>query len=163
MQKKEFMNWKIRFRILCIFWDEKKFFSKLVKFWTIISQKLKIGKLIFHLFQHIAQLSCRYGHFWTITIFFSHFCSVTHLKFVNTIKHNSKNINHKNLKNRFFILYNTVGIFHVNMATFEEGVYISLIGKNLRLVSNQSANGKYNLISVWYNKKLKKLSLCVSQ
>ena len=40
------------------------FFSQMVIFWTTISQKLKIGKLIFHLFQHIMHLWRKYGHFW---------------------------------------------------------------------------------------------------
>ena len=35
------------------------YFSQLVKFWTTIIQKLKIGKLNFHSFQHIVQLSCK--------------------------------------------------------------------------------------------------------
>ena len=31
---------------------------------TNISQKLKIGKLIFHSLKHIPHLSCKYDHFW---------------------------------------------------------------------------------------------------
>ena len=44
--------------------------QKLVNFWwilstkTVISQKLQIRKWIFHSFQHIPHLSCKFGHFW---------------------------------------------------------------------------------------------------
>ena len=52
------------------------FYSKLVSFRWILSTKLtitlqqiktgKIGKLIFHLFQLVAHISCKSYHFWTI-------------------------------------------------------------------------------------------------
>ena len=66
----------ICYRTLHIFWNEKY-----GHFWLVIkvkrhkilwisgtkltiTHKLEIGKLIFHSFQHIAHLSCRYGHSW---------------------------------------------------------------------------------------------------
>ena len=59
-------------------------------------------KLTFHSFQHIPRISCKYGHFWTMTISFYHIWSVTHLgikvthwKIVNKFNHNSKNKNRK--------------------------------------------------------------------
>ena len=45
-------------------------YSKFIKSWpilnpkTAISQKLKIGKLVFHSYQHILHLSCKFGYFW---------------------------------------------------------------------------------------------------
>ena len=64
-------EWKINFRIFAIlsFWDIIIFVLKVGNFRLIfsITQKIKIAKIwniIFHSFQHIAHLSCKYGHFW---------------------------------------------------------------------------------------------------
>ena len=57
---------KIRFRTLCIFWDDLKKIvgDTLDKIMVThckhncITQKMKIGKLIYHSFQHSGHLSC---------------------------------------------------------------------------------------------------------
>ena len=105
------------------------FAPRILSITSAISQKLKftkIGKCIFHSFQHILRLVCKYAHFWTTTNFFGLFWSVIHLvikathwKIVNEINYNSKNKKRKKSKSWFFIRCSTVSIFHVNMATFE--------------------------------------------
>ena len=72
-QKKIVQKWsnlQKRCAILKIHW-------KIDQFWVQISitQKLKIGKLIFHSFQLIAHIFCKFDHFWT-----TFFWLVTHLK-----------------------------------------------------------------------------------
>ena len=59
-------------------------FSKFIEKWPFEYKndhisKLKIGKLIFHSFQHIPHLSCKYDHFWNFdTIFIEkHFVHLT--------------------------------------------------------------------------------------
>ena len=50
-----------------------------------ITRKIKIVKLIFHSFQHIPHLSCKFEHFWKKIYLFWNFLFVKYWKIVNNI------------------------------------------------------------------------------
>ena len=87
---------------------------------------------MFHSFQHILYLSCKFSHFWNIFFWcVTPWNSSVSPKIINTINHNSKN---ENRKNWFIIRFCTVGIIHVNMALLRhagrEVICISLARKH---------------------------------
>ena len=65
-------NGKFNFLIFAVFWDiysrlctqNWSIFRWLLSTKSIITHKLKIGKFIFHSFQFIAHLQCKFDHFW---------------------------------------------------------------------------------------------------
>ena len=71
---------------------------------STVSQKLIIGKLILHSFQHIAHISCKFSHFRRTSFLVGDTLRNESVlpKIVNAINHTSKN---KNLKIDFsFVL-----------------------------------------------------------
>ena len=95
--KNQFLRLSV-FEIWSMLYSKSAHFQLIFSTISTITQKLKIGKSIFHLLQHIPHLSCKFDHFWTIFSFWSvtHLKSLTCLcKIVNIISHNSKNKNKK--------------------------------------------------------------------
>ena len=54
------------FEIWSILYSKSVNFQLILSTKLTINQKINVGKLIFHSFQHIAHFSCKFGNFWPI-------------------------------------------------------------------------------------------------